>query len=68
MVDFAINFAVNLDPNGPTVSNPRWPNWNSSVPIALDFQDGLPSRILTSDTYRQDAMDLLNQLALQYPI
>lgn len=67
MQDYAINFATSLNPNGPTVG-PTWPQWNSSSPTSLMFLDGLIPRTLTPDTYRQAPMDLLNSLALSYPI
>lgn len=68
MQDYAINFATNLNPNGPTVSSPAWPQWTNSSPTSLMFLDGLIPLTLTPDTYRQAPMDLLNTLAYQYPI
>lgn len=72
LVDYTVNFAVNLNPNGVTVG-PTWPQWSNIsstgyTPQSLMFIDGLIPRVLTADTYRLDAMNLLNQLAYEYPI
>lgn len=72
LVDYTVNFAVNLNPNGVTVG-PTWPQWSNTSstgysPQSLMFIDGLIPRVLTPDTYRLDAMNLLNALAYEYPI
>lgn len=67
LVDYSVNFAVTQNPNGHSVG-PTWPQWTASSPTNLAFLDGLFPRVLEADTYRQAGMDLLNSLALLYPI
>ncbi|KAF5315368.1 hypothetical protein D9619_007115 [Psilocybe cf. subviscida] len=74
--DALINFVNTLDPNKPAknaanssgslLSNINWLPWGSSstqLPM-LTFADGAPGVSITSDTYRKDAMDLLNDIEL----
>ncbi|KAF8303314.1 carotenoid ester lipase precursor [Clavulina sp. PMI_390] len=66
--DYAIAFTNSLDPNGAKLS-PSWPTWSTSAPVSLVLLDTiLDDRGLLNDTYRQGPIDLLNSLALQYPI
>lgn len=67
LVDYSVNFAATQNPNGPSVGS-TWPQWTASSPTNLAFLDGLFPRVLEADTYRQAAMDLLNSLAVLYPI
>ncbi|KAF9531422.1 Alpha/Beta hydrolase protein, partial [Crepidotus variabilis] len=41
-----------------------WPKWSSSSPQLLTFVDADPGLNITADTYRQDAMDVINRLWL----
>lgn len=72
--DIIINFANNLNPNAPEglapgvspLSEINWEQWgsNPSAPPLLTFMDPTPSVEITTDTFRADAMTLLNNLAM----
>ncbi|PCH44099.1 sterol esterase [Wolfiporia cocos MD-104 SS10] len=74
-MDSLINFANNLDPNvhGGLPSNLSylssidWKQWDSNpaAPPLLTFWDPVPSVNITADTYREDAIALLNNITLQ---
>lgn len=71
MADFLINFANNLNPNGLTVLLPVWPKWSNSTgnPTLLNLAPGLfNNRTLISDTYREGPINLMIDLARQYPL
>ncbi|OSC98005.1 carotenoid ester lipase precursor [Trametes coccinea BRFM310] len=66
LADYLINFATNLNPNGKTVAS--WPQYTTSSPKLLTFLDGITPVTITNDDYRVDAMNLLTELSLQFPI
>ena len=66
MADYLINFVNHLDPNGNTV--PSWPKYTTSSPNLLTFLDGLIPITITHDDYRVDAMNLITELSLQFPL
>ncbi|KAI9066037.1 carotenoid ester lipase precursor [Trametes sanguinea] len=66
LADYLINFAYNLDPNGKTV--PSWPQYTTSSPKLLTFLDGSTPTAITNDDYRVDAMNIITELSLQFPI
>lgn len=66
MADYLIRFVATLNPNGNTGIS--WPKWTSDSPRMLMFQDGLIPLTITQDTYRKDAMNLLNEILLKYPV
>jgi len=70
--DAFIYFAHTGNPNPPSNSisllrNTNWPKWSSSVenPPLLSFFDPAPLANITSDTYRGEAIKLMNQLLKQ---
>ncbi|KAJ6485377.1 Alpha/Beta hydrolase protein [Mycena vitilis] len=68
LTDYLINFVTNLDPNGKTV--PAWPGYTTAAPNLMTFFDGLgqaPTAV-TQDTFREEAMRVLTNVSLQYPI
>ncbi|KZT67296.1 sterol esterase [Daedalea quercina L-15889] len=75
--DALIFFTVNLNPNAPAdlpsglsrLSDITWDQWgsDSSEPPLLTFVDPAPSLEITADTFRADALDLLNELMLLFP-
>lgn len=66
MADFLIHFVNYLDPNG--ASGNAWPKYTTSSPQLMTFVDGITPRKITSDTYREDAMAFVQDLALDNPI
>ncbi|KAJ7609564.1 Alpha/Beta hydrolase protein [Mycena polygramma] len=68
LTDYLINFVTNLDPNGKTV--PAWPGYTTAAPNLMTFFDGVgqaPTAV-TQDTFREEAMRVLPNVSLQYPI
>ncbi|PAV16481.1 sterol esterase from carbohydrate esterase family CE10 [Pyrrhoderma noxium] len=72
--DILINFANSLNPTIPsnpisllTQSELSWKRWNSSgtAPPLLTFLDPAPEISITNDTFRKDAIDLLNSIAVK---
>ncbi|KAJ7480556.1 Alpha/Beta hydrolase protein [Mycena latifolia] len=66
LMDYLINFATNLDPNGKTV--PSWPAYTTETPNMMTFLDGLFPTTITQDTYRKEAMAFLTNATLEFPI
>ncbi|OJT12974.1 Lipase 4 [Trametes pubescens] len=66
MADYLINFVNNLDPNGKTVLS--WPQYSTSAPKLLTFQDGLVPLAITQDDFRVDAMNFMTELSLKFPL
>lgn len=66
MADFLIHFVNYLDPNG--ASGNAWPKYTTSSPQLMTFVDGITPLRITSDTFRQDAMSFVQDLALVNPI
>ncbi|EPT05372.1 hypothetical protein FOMPIDRAFT_1156199 [Fomitopsis schrenkii] len=76
-VDALIFFTNNLDPNAPAdlqsglsyLSGITWDKYNSSLdaPPLLTFSDPAPKLEITTDTFRVDALELLNELMLLFP-
>ena len=70
-------FTNNLDPNAPAdlesglshLSGITWDKYNSNLdaPPLLTFSDPAPKLEITTDTFRTDAMELLNELMLLFP-
>ena len=65
MTDYLINFVNDLDPNGPGLL--RWPQYSTSSPQLLTFQDGPTPQTITDKTFRVDGMNFLTQLLLANP-
>jgi acetylcholinesterase len=61
LMDFAIHFATNLDPNGG--SSPRWPQYTDGSPQLMTLLTPNGTSI-TQDTYRADALGYLTKLFL----
>ncbi len=68
LTDYLINFVNHLDPNGDT--GIHWPQYTPSAPKLLTLHDGLfsASLTITNDDYRVDAMRLLSDLSLEFPL
>ncbi|KAJ7448046.1 carotenoid ester lipase precursor [Mycena latifolia] len=67
LMEYLINFATNLDPNGRTV--PHWPAYTLAAPNMMTFLEGLvTTSSITQDTYRTAGMQFLTNLTLQFPI
>ncbi|CAA7266232.1 unnamed protein product [Cyclocybe aegerita] len=70
-LDALIHFVNYLNPNAPANSisatrNFTWPRWTPWTPTQSLFTiiDAEPGFILTEDTYRKEAMELLNELTI----
>ncbi|KAI0326234.1 carotenoid ester lipase precursor [Cubamyces sp. BRFM 1775] len=66
LADYLINFVNHLNPNGITV--PSWPKYTTSSPNLLTFLDGLIPIEITNDDYRVDAINLITELSLEFPL
>ncbi|KAH9060191.1 carotenoid ester lipase precursor [Lactarius vividus] len=66
LTDYLIHFATNLDPNGCGLG-PQWPRYTTSSRQLMTLVDGQATRIITSDTYRVEAMKYLTKLSLANP-
>ncbi len=64
--DYIVRFVANLDPNGDT--GITWPKWTTDSPKLLSFNDDSVPQNITEDTYREEAIDTLNAILLQYPL
>ena len=64
MLTALINFVNHLDPNGE--SGNRWPKYSLDDPKNFVFGPGTTS--VQNDTYRQEAISVLNAVALRHPI
>ncbi|KAJ7157871.1 Alpha/Beta hydrolase protein [Mycena crocata] len=66
LVDYVINFARNFDPNvGASVK--LWPPYSTAAPNMMTFKP-LRQTSISNDTYRADAMELLTDLSLVFPL
>ena len=64
--DAVINFANNLDPNGPTLIN--WPKYTNDAPALFTMiNTTVPSVTLEGDTYRAEAMAVATNITLAHP-
>ncbi|KAJ3998821.1 Alpha/Beta hydrolase protein [Lentinula boryana] len=66
MADYLIRFAATLDPNGNT--GIEWPQYTTSSPNMLQFNDGLIPLTLSLDNYRESAISFTTQLLLANPV
>ncbi|KAJ3988381.1 Alpha/Beta hydrolase protein [Lentinula detonsa] len=66
MADYLIRFAATLDPNGDT--GIEWPQYTTSSPNMLQFNDGLIPLTLSLDNYRESAISFTTQLLLANPV
>ncbi|KAJ7448790.1 carotenoid ester lipase precursor [Mycena latifolia] len=68
LTDYLINFVTTLDPNGATV--PAWPQYTADAPNLLTLQDGIGQEkiVVTQDTFRAEAMGVLTNISLEFPI
>ncbi|KAF7792591.1 hypothetical protein EIP86_003685 [Pleurotus ostreatoroseus] len=64
--DYIVNFVHNLDPNGPTV--PEWPQYSTKAPQLMTLLDGPVPINITLDTFREEPMAFMQQLALVNPV
>lgn len=65
-MDYVINFANKLDPNGKTV--PLWPKYTTSNPQLMTVYDSPTLPNITRDTYRLEAMEFLTQISIKCPL
>ena len=65
MTDYLINFVNDLDPNGAGLLH--WPQYSTSSPQLLTFQDGSTPLTITENTFRAGGINLLSQLSLAHP-
>ena len=65
MTDYLLNFVNHFDPNGQNLTS--WPKYTTAVPALLTLDDGPTPFTLTNDTFRQEAIDYVVDLGLQYP-
>lgn len=65
MTDYLVNFINHLDPANATGF--AWPQYTTSSPQMLTFQDGNTPLALTTDDYRQEAMAFMEQMIMQFP-
>lgn len=65
LADYLINFTATLDPAGGNASD-SWPKWTSGSPNMLSLND--IGKTIIQDTYRQEAMDKVNEVLLMYPV
>ncbi|KAF4617351.1 hypothetical protein D9613_005823 [Agrocybe pediades] len=68
MQDYLIRFVATLNPNSNSLLSFQWPKFDLKSRQLLVFQDGLIPLTLTTDTYRQDAMNLLTTVSLENPV
>ncbi|KAI0823983.1 Alpha/Beta hydrolase protein [Trametes gibbosa] len=66
LTDFLINFVNYLDPNGKSGSALAWPRYKPDSPQLLTLLDGQTPQVISEDTYRQDAIALVQKLSLEY--
>jgi acetylcholinesterase len=66
MGDYLIRFASTLNPN--SALSFQWPKYTLSKRIILTFLDGLIPLIVSTDTYRQDAMNFITNVTLANPV
>ena len=64
MATAVINFINHLDPNGKSGS--QWPKYSLDNPKNFVFGPG--TAFVQDDTYRKEAISILNAVVLQYPI
>ncbi|KZV67945.1 carotenoid ester lipase precursor [Peniophora sp. CONT] len=62
LTDALVNFATNLDPNGPTLID--WPAYTIDAPTMLAVSNGNVTQELVNDTFRAEGMQVLMQVAL----
>jgi len=65
--DYLIHFVNNLNPNSGSIL-PNWPQYSTTSKELLTLLDGLIPIVITSDTFRQNAINLLTQLSLASPL
>ncbi|KAF9265193.1 alpha/beta-hydrolase [Marasmius fiardii PR-910] len=67
LTNYLIHFATNLDPNGFAMT--VWPEYTTGSPSLMTFTDNvfLPT-VITQDTYRKGAMQVLQDIALAHPV
>ena len=64
-----VRFVNNLDPNGSPGLGVPWPQWDPQQPKAIIFQDDIFFPIvLGDDNYRTDALSIVANMSLLYPI
>jgi hypothetical protein len=69
MQDYLIHFVNGLDPNaGSTL--PKWPQYTLDTKELLMFSDDIWSAhiSLTTDNFRESAIDLVGQMSLEMPL
>ena len=64
MATALINFVNHLDPNG--ASGSQWPKYSLDDPKNFVFGPGTTS--IQDDTYRKEAISVLNAVVLRHPI
>jgi len=65
LADYLIHFTNYQNPNG--CGDQSWPQYDTSSRSLLTFWDGLIPITITSDTFRQDAMNVLVNVSLTHP-
>ena len=64
--DYVIHFANGLDPNFGSEGLLQWPQYDLSSKQLVTFLDG-NNVTITEDTFRQDAVELVQQLSSKSP-
>ena len=68
MTDFLVNFVNSFDPNGNISSGALyWERYQTDNPATLDFY-GNDSLRVSKDTYRDEAIQFVIELGLEYPL
>ncbi|KAI0298095.1 carotenoid ester lipase precursor [Multifurca ochricompacta] len=69
LMDYSIQFANNLNPNGDKGLGVPWPQWNSRDPKLIILQDSdLFPIVHGKDDYRTDPLNYVANMSLLYPI
>ncbi|EIW58877.1 carotenoid ester lipase precursor [Trametes versicolor FP-101664 SS1] len=66
MTDYFVRFVHTLNPNSPP-GNFYWPEYTPGLPQLLTFVDGNVSLKVTTDTFREGAIQFLTDLSLEQP-
>ncbi|VDC07074.1 unnamed protein product [Peniophora sp. CBMAI 1063] len=68
LLDYLINFAVHLTPNGKSSELLEWPRYTLGSKQLMTFLDGEESLAVTKDDYREEAMDVVLQFNAENPL
>ena len=65
--DYLIHFVNGLDPNSGSKLM-RWPQWTNASRSMMSTLDGPIPLELIRDDYREEGLDMLSSLQLQFPL